>query len=155
MLTSAALALLMTLGLSFFYGGMVRAKGVLNMVMMSIVSMGIVGVVWVLFGFSMVFGDSIGGFVGNPFDFAGLTSYWVENAVVGTVPALVFVGFQAAFAIIAVALVSGAVARPHAVLRLGGVRRNLGRAHVYFPADLGLGVRGRRPRVRVRRFHRQ
>ncbi|SLM90452.1 ammonium transporter [Brevibacterium yomogidense] len=109
-LTSAALVLLMTLGLSFFYGGMVRAKSVLNMVMMSIVSMGIVGVVWVLFGFSMVFGDSIGGFVGNPFDFAGLTSLLGEDAVVGTVPALVFVGFQAAFAIIAVALVSGAVA---------------------------------------------
>ena len=109
-LTSAALVLLMTLGLSFFYGGMVRAKSVLNMVMMSIVSMGIVGVVWVLFGFSMVFGDSMGGFVGNPFDFAGLTSLMDENAVVGTVPALVFVGFQAAFAIIAVALVSGAVA---------------------------------------------
>ena len=55
-LISAALVLLMTLGLSFFYGGMVRAKSVLNMVMMSVVTMGIVGVLWVLFGFSMVFG---------------------------------------------------------------------------------------------------
>lgn len=109
-LASAALVLLMTLGLSFFYGGMVRAKSVLNMVMMSIVSMGFVGVLWVLFGYSMVFGDSIGGLVGNPFDFAGLTALMNGEAVVGTVPALAFAGFQAAFAIIAVALVSGAVA---------------------------------------------
>jgi Amt family ammonium transporter len=109
-LASAALVLLMTLGLSFFYGGMVRAKSVLNMVMMSVVTMGIVGVLWVLFGFSMVFGESFGGLVGNPFDFAGLTALLGPDAVVGTVPALAFVGFQAAFAIIAVALVSGAVA---------------------------------------------
>ena len=109
-LISAALVLLMTLGLSFFYGGMVRAKSVLNMVMMSVVTMGIVGVLWVLFGFSMVFGESFGGLVGNPVDFAGLTDLMGPDAVVGTVPALAFVGFQAAFAIIAVALVSGAVA---------------------------------------------
>ena len=109
-LASAALVLLMTLGLSFFYGGMVRAKSVLNMVMMSVVTMGIVGVLWVLFGFSMVFGESFGGLVGNPLDFAGLSALMGPDAVVGTVPALAFVGFQAAFAIIAVALVSGAVA---------------------------------------------
>src|SRR5699024_9794890 len=109
-LISAALVLLMTLGLPFFYGGLVRAKSVLNMVMMSVVTMGIVGVLWVLFGFSMVFGESFGGLVGTPFDFAGLTALLGPDAVVGTVPALAFVGFQAAFAIIAVALVSGAVA---------------------------------------------
>src|SRR5699024_11020792 len=109
-LISAALVLLMTLGLPFFYGGLVRAKSVLNMVMMSVVTMGIVGVLWVLFGFSMVFGESFGGLVGNPFDFAGLTALLGPDAVVGTVPALAFVGFQSAFAIIAVALVSGAVA---------------------------------------------
>ncbi|KAB1643939.1 ammonium transporter [Gulosibacter chungangensis] len=109
-LISAALVLMMTPGLAFFYGGMVRAKSVLNMVMMSIVTMGVVGVLWVLIGFSLVFGDSFGGVIGNPFDFAGLTAILSEDAVVGGIPVLVFAGFQAAFAIIAVALVSGAVA---------------------------------------------
>jgi Amt family ammonium transporter len=63
-LTSAALVLLMTPGLAFFYGGMVRAKGVLNMMMMSFISMGTIGVLWVLFGYSMAFGNSIGFEVG-------------------------------------------------------------------------------------------
>ena len=57
-LISAALVLLMTPGLAFFYGGMVRAKGVLNMMMMSFISMGTVGVLWVLFGYCMAFGNS-------------------------------------------------------------------------------------------------
>ncbi len=109
-LTSAALVLLMTPALAFFYGGMVRAKSVLNMLMMSVTSMGIVGVLWVLIGFSMSFGDSLGGVVGNPLDFIGLAGLMSEEAVVGTIPTLVFVGFQGAFAIIAVALISGAVA---------------------------------------------
>ncbi|SJM65227.1 ammonium transporter [Gulosibacter sp. 10] len=109
-LISAALVLLMTPGLAFFYGGMVRAKSVLNMIMMSIVTMGVVGVLWVLVGFSLVFGDSIGGVIGNPFDFPGLVALLDEGAVVDTIPTLAFVGFQAAFAVIAVALVSGAVA---------------------------------------------
>lgn len=109
-LISAALVLLMTLGLSFFYGGMVRAKSVLNMIMMSIVTMGLIGVLWVLVGFSLVFGDSIGGLIGNPFDFAGLVPLLSEDAILDGIPTLIFAGFQAAFAIIAVALVGGAVA---------------------------------------------
>ena len=109
-LISAALVLLMTPGLAFFYGGMVRAKGVLNMLMMSFVTMGTVGVLWVLYGFSMAFGNSVGGLVGNPLEFAGLNGLMSEDAVVGTIPTLAFVGFQACFAIIAVALVSGAIA---------------------------------------------
>lgn len=109
-LTSAALVLLMTPGLAFFYGGMVRAKGVLNMLMMSVVTMGVVGVLWILVGFSMAFGNSVGGVVGDPFEFAGLATLLDPTRTVGTVPILAFVGFQAAFAIIAVALVSGAVA---------------------------------------------
>jgi Amt family ammonium transporter len=123
-LTSAALVLLMTPGLAFFYGGMVRAKGVLNMMMMSFISMGTIGVLWVLFGYSMAFGNSIGfevaptkdggstffGILGNPFDFAGLTTLMSPDAAAGTIPALAFVAFQACFAIIAVALVSGAIA---------------------------------------------
>lgn len=111
-LISAALVLLMTPALALFYGGMVRAKSVLNMMLMSIVSMGTVGVLWVLFGFSTVFGPSWKGLIGDPFSLAGLKG--VTEATVGAagheVPLFAFVGFQAAFAIIAVALVSGAVA---------------------------------------------
>ncbi len=111
-LVSAAMVLLMTPALAFFYGGMGRAKGVLNMMLMSVVTMGIVGVLWVLFGFSMAFGESWHGLVGNPLQFAGLRgTYDIAVGAEGhQIPLLVFAGFQAAFAIIAVALVSGAVA---------------------------------------------
>ena len=123
-LTSAALVLLMTPGLAFFYGGMVRAKGVLNMMMMSFISMGTIGVLWVLFGYSMAFGNSLGfpaaptrdggasyvGLLGNPVEAFGLNGLMSPDATSGTLPALAFVAFQACFAIIAVALVSGAIA---------------------------------------------
>ncbi|MGA4506389.1 ammonium transporter [Propionibacteriaceae bacterium G1746] len=111
-LISAALVLLMTPALALFYGGMVRAKSVLNMMMMSVVAMGTVAVLWVLFGFSMTFGDSWHGLIGNPAQFAGLanTADMLIGAEGHQIPLLVFVGFQAAFAIIAVALVSGAIA---------------------------------------------
>ena len=110
-LTSAALVLLMTPGLALFYGGMVRAKGVLNMMMMSFISMGVIGVLWVLFGYSMAFGNSVGGagIIGNPLEFAGLQSL-LTNDPEASYPALAFVAFQACFAIITVALVSGAIA---------------------------------------------
>ncbi|MGH3942394.1 MAG: ammonium transporter [Pseudonocardiaceae bacterium] len=127
MLASSALVLLMTPGLAFFYGGMVRSKSVLNMMMMSLSAMGIVGVLWVLYGYSMAFGNDIGyGLLGNPGEFAGLGSllggtYGDDAAtevveavsiplVGGTIPAMVFVAFQAMFAIITVALISGAAA---------------------------------------------
>jgi len=123
MLTSAALVLLMTPGVAFFYGGMVRAKSVLNMIMMSVGAMGVVGVLWVLFGYSMAFGNDKGGVVGDPTEFFGLkglfggqyladaeTGAGAAIPLVGTIPALVFVAFQAMFAIITVALISGAVA---------------------------------------------
>ena len=109
-LVSAAMVLLMTPGLAFFYGGMVRAKSVLNMLMMSVTTMGIVGVLWVIVGYSIAFGDSIGGFIGNPLEFAFLNGLMDPELATFTVPAMVFAGFQAAFAIIAVALISGAVA---------------------------------------------
>lgn len=112
-LASAALVLLMTPGLALFYGGMVRAKSVLNMMVMSVATMGTVGVLWVLFGYSMAFGDTQSGLIGNPLQYFGL--HHVFGQSVGAdpahqIPMFVFVGFQAAFAIIAVALVSGAVA---------------------------------------------
>lgn len=111
-LMSAALVLLMTPGLAFFYGGMVRSKSVLNMMMMSFGSMATIGVVWVLWGYSEAFGNSVGGkgLVGSPFEFWGLQGLLGEDAVSGSVPALAFVAFQAMFAIIAVALISGAIA---------------------------------------------
>ena len=109
-LVSAALVLLMTPGVAFFYGGMVRAKSVLNMMMMSFGAMATVGVLWVLFGYSEAFGNSIGGVIGNPLEFAGLKGLMAPSAVSGTVPTLAFVAFQAMFAIIAVALISGAIA---------------------------------------------
>ncbi|NUS91845.1 MAG: ammonium transporter [Nocardia sp.] len=116
-LTSAALVLLMTPGLAFFYGGMVRGKNVLNMIMMSISAMAVVTVLWVLYGFSVAFGTDIGGLVGDPGQFFGLKTliagFGDESAgvpLIGTLPATVFVAFQAMFAIITVALISGAVA---------------------------------------------
>jgi Amt family ammonium transporter len=116
-LLSATLVLLMTVpALAFFYGGMVRAKSVLNMMMMSFGAAGVVGVVWVLWGYSEAFGTSLGGgLFGNPFEFFGLRGLNPEggaamDALSGTIPTLVWVAFQATFAVITVALISGAVA---------------------------------------------
>ncbi len=111
MLISTALVLLMTPGLAMFYGGMVRAKGVLNMMMMSFVSMGLVAVVWTLYGYSMTFGKDLGGgLVGDPTESFGLTDVLASDALFGTIPTAVFAVFQMMFAIITVALISGAIA---------------------------------------------
>ncbi|NUS42658.1 MAG: ammonium transporter [Mycobacteriaceae bacterium] len=121
MLASSALVLLMTPGLAFFYGGMVRAKNVLNMIMMSISAMGVVGVLWVLYGFSMSFGEDKWNLIGDPTQYWGLKTLFqgtyattaTAKTVVplaGSIPATVFVAFQLMFAIITVALISGAVA---------------------------------------------
>jgi Amt family ammonium transporter len=109
-LTSAALVLLMTPGLALFYGGMVRAKSVLNMMMMSFGALALVSVLWVLYGYSMAFGNDIGyGLLGNPTEFLGLNGLMAEDEA-ASLPAMAFVGFQAVFAIITVALISGAIA---------------------------------------------
>lgn len=113
MLTSASLVLLMTPGLAFFYGGMVRGKSVLNMMMMSFGAIGVVGLIWVLYGYSGVFGGTdVAGFFANPFEWFGLSGMTdADSLMAGTgVPALVAVGYQATFAIITVALISGAIA---------------------------------------------
>ena len=103
-MVAAALVLFMTPGLAFFYGGMTRAKAALNMMMMSFISIGIVGVVWVLWGASMSSGEGFLQIVGNPFATFGL-----EGA--GSTPdALIKIGYAATFAIITVALISGAIA---------------------------------------------
>ena len=115
-LASAALVLLMTPGLALFYGGMVRAKSVLNMMMMSFGALGLIGVLWVLYGYSLSFGnDAFGGLIGN-FDFVGLKGLLAADPLGGVkgqaagIPPLAFVAFQAVFAIITVALISGAIA---------------------------------------------
>ena len=109
-LTSAALVLLMTPGLALFYGGMVRAKSVLNMMMMSFGALALISVLWVLYGYSMAFGNDIGGgLLGNPLEYLGLKGLMAEDPE-ATYPAMAFVAFQAVFAIITVALISGAIA---------------------------------------------
>jgi Amt family ammonium transporter len=108
-LASSALVLLMTPGLAFFYGGLVRAKSVLNMMMMSFIAMAIVPVLWVLYGYSMAFDTDLGSGLLGGFDKVGLQSVTMES-LSGTLPEYVFVAFQVMFAIITVALISGAVA---------------------------------------------
>jgi ammonium transporter, Amt family len=119
-LASAALVLLMTPGLALFYGGMVRAKSVLNMMMMSFGALALISVLWVLYGYSMAFGNDVGaGLVGSPFEFFGLSDLlgtegidngFAATSLVFTIPSMAFVAFQAVFAIITVALISGAIA---------------------------------------------
>ena len=109
-LISAALVLLMTPGVALFYGGMVRAKSVLNMMMMSFGAMATVSVAWVLWGYSEAFGESWHGLIGNPLQHFGLNDLLSAESVVGTIPTMAFVAFQAVFAIITVALISGAIA---------------------------------------------
>jgi Amt family ammonium transporter len=106
LMVAAALVLLMTPGLAFFYGGMTRAKAALNMMMMSFISIGIVSVVWVLWGYSMTGGDGFLQIVGNPFASFGLEGVNTADSPDG----LILVGYGATFAIITVALISGAIA---------------------------------------------
>jgi Amt family ammonium transporter len=117
-LISAALVLLMTPGLAFFYGGMVKAKSVVSMMMLSFGSLGLIGVLWVLYGYAIAFANGgsetfigIDGWFGIDTNFIGLTAQ-VEDAInpTGDYPSLAFVAFQATFAIITVALISGAIA---------------------------------------------
>jgi Amt family ammonium transporter len=109
-LVSTALVLLMTPGVAFFYGGMVRMKSVLNMMMMSFGAMGLIAILWVLYGYSMAFGNDVGGgLLGDPTEFFGLAGITSES-LSGSIPTFVFVMFQCMFAIITVALISGAIA---------------------------------------------
>ncbi len=111
-LTSASVVLLMTPGLALFYGGMVRAKSVLNMMMMSFGALGLISVLWVLYGYSIAFGNDVGyGLLGDPTEYLGLNGLMADvTSEAGGLPSMAFVGFQAVFAIITVALISGAIA---------------------------------------------
>ena len=110
-LASAALVLFMTPGLAIFYGGMVRAKSALNMMMMSFAAIGVTTIIWVLYGYSLTFGTSQGGLIGD-LGHIGLSG--TLDQVVGAeghqIPTLAFAMFQLTFAIITVALLSGAIA---------------------------------------------
>jgi Amt family ammonium transporter len=110
-LASAALVLFMTPGLAIFYGGMVRAKSALNMMMMSFAAIGITTIIWVLYGYSLTFGTSQGGLIG---DLGNIGLSGTLDQVVGAeghqIPTLAFAMFQLTFAIITVALLSGAIA---------------------------------------------
>lgn len=108
MLTAAAMVMLMIPGLAFFYGGMVRSKSVLNMLMMVMGASFIVGVLWVIFGYSMTFGSDIGGVIGDPTEFLGLESL-MANDPEATLPIMAFVAFQGMFACLTVALIAGAI----------------------------------------------
>jgi Amt family ammonium transporter len=112
MLTASALVLLMTPGLSFFYGGMVSLKNVVSTMLQSVVALGIISLVWVAVGFGLAFGDSFGGVVGNPltylmFDGVGEATH---PALAATIPLVVFALFQLKFAIITPALITGSLA---------------------------------------------
>jgi ammonium transporter, Amt family len=127
-LASAALVMLMTPGLAFFYGGMVRSKSVLNMLMMNFIALGVVGILWVLYGFSLAFSNDIGGGLLGNLDFAGLSTTFgklagfavAANPDTGVaavdwpgpdaLPLLAFAMFQLMFAVITPALISGAIA---------------------------------------------
>ena len=116
MLMAASLVLLMTPALALFYGGMSRQKSVLNMMMMSFGAMGVVGIVYVLWGWSMSYGtQDVLGLFANPFEMFGLAGVigdadnWMVSTL-GAYPQVVDVAFQVTFAIITVALISGAIA---------------------------------------------
>lgn len=112
MLVATALVLLMTPGLAYFYGGMVNNKNVISTMLQSFVAMGVISILWVVVGFSLAFGTSIGGFIGDPttfFMFKGVLDGkpW---SLAATIPLVVFAFFQLKFAVITPALVTGSMA---------------------------------------------
>ena len=112
-LASSALVLLMTPGLAFFYGGMVRAKSALNMMMMSMVALGVVSVLWVIYGYQLTFGYEANSQWYGAFSLSGLgdvVNELANNGGVYPIPLLVFAAFQLMFAVITPALISGAIA---------------------------------------------
>ncbi len=119
LLVSTALVLLMTPGLALFYGGLNRAKGVLNMMMMSFSAIGLISILWWFYGFSVAFGTDVNGFWGDPGAYLGTKTFLAETDLWGAtaenpsgigVPLYVFMAFQMMFAVITVALISGAIA---------------------------------------------
>lgn len=112
MLAATALVLLMTPGLAYFYGGMIDTKNIISTMLQSFIAMGVISVLWIVVGFSLAFGESIGGFIGNPMSF-----FMFQNVLDGkpwslapTIPLVLFAFFQLKFAIITPALITGTFA---------------------------------------------
>jgi Amt family ammonium transporter len=131
LITATAMVLLMIPGLALFYGGMVRSKSVLNMLMMVMGAAFVVGVLWVFYGYSMTFGTSSGGLIGSFTEYFGLESLIVDDPE-ATTPPIAFVAFQMMFACLTVGLIAGAIAdrtKYAAWMIFAGVWASL----VYFP----------------------
>jgi len=110
MLIATAMVMLMTPGLALFYGGLVRSKNVLATIMQSFICLGIISVLWVIYGYSLAFGPDVGHFIGN-LDYVGLKNVGLEPGIYSeTIPDLLFCAFQLMFAIITPALITGAFA---------------------------------------------
>jgi len=138
-LVASALVMLMTPGLAFFYGGLVRQKNVLSTLMHSFFILALISVQWALWGYSLSFGPTVGGFIGN-LDWIGLQGVGIEpNAdYAATIPHAAFMIFQMMFAVITPALISGAFAErkrfgAFAIFALAWATL------VYAPSPLGLG----------------
>lgn len=112
MITASILVLLMTPGVSFFYGGMVKAKNIISTMLQSYIAMGIISILWLIVGFSLAFGDDIGGIIGNPATFFMFDNVgWNTNAALSpTIPLALFALFQMKFAILTPALITGSFA---------------------------------------------
>ena len=112
MIVASAFVLLMTPGLSFFYGGMVNKKNIISTMLQSFIALGVISILWVLVGFSLAFGDSIGGIIGNPFTYFAFKNVGSEPNInfSSTIPFLLFALFQLKFAIITPALITGSFA---------------------------------------------
>jgi Amt family ammonium transporter len=112
MLTATGLVLLMTPGLSFFYGGMVRGKNVVSTMLQSFMAMAVISILWIVVGFSLAFGDSFHGLIGNPLTYFMFTRVGVSTHpdLAPTIPLLLFALFQLKFAIITPALITGSFA---------------------------------------------
>ncbi|HIU54942.1 MAG TPA: ammonium transporter [Candidatus Gallibacteroides avistercoris] len=112
MITATIFVLMMTPGLSFFYGGMVRAKNVISTMLQSFIAMGVISVIWVFFGFSLAFGDDIGHFIGDPTTFFMFKNVGAAtNALLApTIPLALYALFQMKFAIITPSLITGSFA---------------------------------------------
>ncbi|MBT4918399.1 MAG: ammonium transporter [Flavobacteriaceae bacterium] len=112
MIVASAFVLLMTPGLSFFYGGMVSKKNIISTMLQSFIALGLVSILWVLIGFSLAFGDSIGGIIGNPLTYFAFNNVGLEPNpdFTSTIPFLLFALFQLKFAIITPALITGSFA---------------------------------------------
>ncbi len=109
MLAASALVLLMTPGLAYFYGGMIDTKNIISTMLQSFIAMGVISVLWIVVGFSLAFGDDVGGVIGSPttfFMFQGV----LDAPVFGTIPLVLFAVFQMKFAIITPALITGTFA---------------------------------------------